>query len=96
MAQQDRVHKINYLVQGGICTKSSPLREFGTYSSYRLDAEERYLWEKRDRGESEVSVPQEPITKPPNLFRPTQLTQQTTTMYIARQNANALHCAAEN
>ena len=32
----------------------------------------------------------------PNLFRPTQLTQQTTRMYIARQNANALHCAAEN
>ena len=30
---------------------------------YRLDAEERYVWEKRYRGEAEVSVPQIPITK---------------------------------
>ena len=25
-------------------------------STYRLDAEERFLWEKKDRGEAEVSV----------------------------------------
>ena len=31
-----------------------------------------------------------------NLFRPTQLTQQTTRMYIAHRNANALHRPAEN
>ena len=36
---------------------------YSPVSKYRLDAEERYLWEKRDRGEAEVSVPQIPITK---------------------------------